>query len=899
MPSDLVLQNATRRVAKATYVPLSLSATGSSSELPTQSVQKFGFIRQLQLQPGDVDRLQAVIETAATLSTDLAVTSDSIPWTTLKSFEGTPMTSQLPSPSVFATVPSANLLALGNALVSLRKQSLGDAHGQESPDAVVSGAALNLLNATILSTQVFEANVTATPVGMLNLERLDMTPAGIERGELLATIPLAPLERTSVVQKEWSAITQDFTSVVTDSLENYSEQGVTDNTDLSQSTTNQSQYSNQFNINSTASGGIGFVSGSVSAGFTAQNAGSHSATVSQKHAVETTRKASSRVKQEHKMTISTSTVEGSSETSTRILQNPSPTDPMRVDYFSLMRKWYVGLYRYGLRLTYDLVIPAPGGTLREIYMQLADLQSKASEGFSFPYAYSDITSMSYPGLSEQFGAAVDPPPEATQILTVGGDQVQGLSTSGGVVTFWPLTINVPDGYWITSIELIAEVGGNYSFRVLGYDMGGPGWSASSDGEFIDQILGGFLDHAEGTQTVTCYFRSANPAAVTLLVTAEATPTAMAQWQATAWGELYSAAQTTYYNQQQTISAEIQALQNEISNVDTLTLRREENDEVMKGVLRWLLGPSFDFMPPDVINLFSDLSTTQSAGQLVNALDQLNHGVSFTGNDLFSDNPKAQQANIDWTTMFQYQEMVKFINEAIEWDNVIYFLYSYFWDAPPAWDFIRQIQHDDATRQAFLRAGSARVVLTIQPGWEQAFVSFVETGGFDTTLDPDHPYMTIASEIQAYDETNYPGIPPANPDGSTPPDAAQYVSTTCSAQVPASPDAAVTIEVASSVGFTTGYQAIIDVWDASSWDPNTQAQGTQESQLITAVPDATHITVAQLVNAHDGTVAPFPVIQSGECGQLIAEWFEYTPTSGTDIAISSDLATSSLPPGVIA
>ena len=38
-------------------------------------------------------------------------------------------------------------------------------------------------------------------------------------------------------------------------------------------------------------------------------------------------------------------------------------------------------------------------------------------------------------------------------------------------------------------------------------------------------------------------------------------------------------------------------------MDTLTLRREENEEIMKGVLRWLLGPTFDFMPADVVNLF--------------------------------------------------------------------------------------------------------------------------------------------------------------------------------------------------------------------------------------------------------------------------------------------------------
>jgi len=36
------------------------------------------------------------------------------------------------------------------------------------------------LNGAITATEAFEQNVAATPIGMLNLERLEMTPAGIE-----------------------------------------------------------------------------------------------------------------------------------------------------------------------------------------------------------------------------------------------------------------------------------------------------------------------------------------------------------------------------------------------------------------------------------------------------------------------------------------------------------------------------------------------------------------------------------------------------------------------------------------------------------------------------------------------------------------------------------------------
>jgi hypothetical protein len=47
---------------------------------------------------------------------------------------------------------------------------------------------------------------------------------------------------------------------------------------------------------------------------------------------------------------------------------------------------------------------------------------------------------------------------------------------------------------------------------------------------------------------------------------------------------------------------------------------------------------------------------------------------------------------------------------------------------------------------------------------------------------------------------------------------------------------------------------------------------------------------RITNPRDGSKCPFPIMQAGEKGQLIAEWFEFTATSGTDIAVTSNLAT---------
>jgi hypothetical protein len=873
-----LLTSSTRRIPKATYVPLQLPAA-----LPDvgRAILKFGYIRQLKLQPGEVDAVQKSPRAAASEP----ITRDANFWSLLRAFEGTPLPAQLPSPSAFAGIPESQLIAFGKALVAIRSQAAAQPKQAPATAAQIvlssdsvqrAGSALNLLNAGIVANNAFVSNISATPIGTLNLERLEMTPAGIERGELLATIPLAPKERTSVVQKEWSVTNQEFTSIVTDSLENYSETGVTENTELAQSTNSQTTHSNQFNVNATASGSfLGFVSGSSSTQFGTQDQTSKSAADSRKDAINTTRKASSRVKQSHKITISTTTVTGTSETTTRTLENPSATDPIRIDYFSLMRKWHVSLYRFGLRLTYDIAVPAPGAAMRAIYEQLAQLQCKARQDFSFPVAYTDITPANYPQLASQYGAQVPPPPASAMVQIVGGPLPNLPGDGKHDWVMGQMNVTVPDGYAISDVKLevmLSNTNDSRPFYVLGSGQAEDLASGEINHTYDLTASNGFMASFQGSQTITYFVTNCSTGSAVFTITQAPTSQTIQQWTASVWNALYNAAQATFYTQQQSVNAEIASLQNKISSVDTLTLRREENEEIMKCVLQWLLGPGFDFMLPEVVALYN-----------AQGKDALTYGVSFTGNEL---NLSASQ----WTAMFMYQEMVKFINEAIEWENVIYYLYSYFWDVPTSWSFIRQIQHPDATRQAFLRAGSARVVLTVRPGFEQAWASFVELGDFGQILPPGHPYFTIAQQIQAYNNINYPGIPPANPNGGGPVDDNEpQVGTTCAAKLQPS-TSPVEIPVADSTGFKIGATAIIDNWDK---DVNpTTGIGVQEIQAIVAVLDSTHITVQSLNYPHDGTSTAFPVVQAGEKGVLIGEWFEYTPTSGTDIAVTSNLATIS-------
>ena len=932
-----LIPEAARTIQRATLGSISLPALtgGGTSDDSGHALAKFRFLRQLALQPGDVETVRRHLEsTADSVSTG---SLDGSLWDVLGSFERRPQGSSLPSPDAVAELPLAILRSFGAALSVLRREALAlPAPSSTGADVLPpaggiaslaprveadgnGGRPLAFLSAIAdAANQAFASSCqqTTLDIGYHNLERLEITPAGIVRGELLATIPLAPLEETAVVQKEWSVTSKEFTSIVTDTLENVSETGVTDNTELTQSTTSQAQHSNQFNITGTVSGGIlDVVQASATAGFTAQDSTSQSATQSAKQAQTLTQKASSRSKQEHKTTISTSTVTGTSESTTRTLRNSDPLNPIRIDYFSLVREWRVRLYRYGVRMTYDVVIPEPGGSLRQAYAYREWLHSQLGP-FCFNVPYDEITTDVWPGetephylvLAQRYATQVPPPPDvAYPPLTK--SQPYSSMPAGGEAVLQTMSFDIPNGYWVKQVvrdwvEMKSPTNSNIWFDIVGANSHYEGGDMPQFGRFpaneppilerADDKSHLFLEHAVGHLDITFWFQWTYASVVQLTVEVEPTPGAWADWRSAVWNALFEAAQSQYYAQQQDTAAKLAELDSKLTTVDTLTLRREESEEIMKMAMEMLVGqwiipawakltwielglnPGPDPPIPDPANPFGPTAP-------VPPVDPVTIGAAFAGT------PGFQTQSALAATELNVEDVFRFINQAIDWENVVTFLYSYIWDAPQAWNFIRNLQHPDADRQAFLRAGAARVVLTVRKGWEQQWATFVDTGKIYATCDDgccSSPYLSIAQEIAAYDDRNYPGLPPANPESQAV-RVEDAVYATCTAVAPYSGNL-VSLKVDSSAGFLVGAQVVIDVYTPVV-DLNNPPPQNQESRVVQAVPSATEIVVEKLDHPH-GHDGPFPVIQPGEKGVVVSEWNEYTPTSGTDIAVTSNLAT---------
>ena len=66
------------------------------------------------------------------------------------------------------------------------------------------------LNTMVDLNYYFQQRMQIEPVGMLHLERMSFIPAGIERGELVHSVPLSPGEEVNISHKEWSNTSEEF-----------------------------------------------------------------------------------------------------------------------------------------------------------------------------------------------------------------------------------------------------------------------------------------------------------------------------------------------------------------------------------------------------------------------------------------------------------------------------------------------------------------------------------------------------------------------------------------------------------------------------------------------------------------------------------------------------------------
>ncbi len=560
-----------------------------------------------------------------------------------------------------------------------------------------------------------------SPIGYLHLERLSYVPAGVEHGELVYSLPLAPAEHVAIVHKEWASTEEEFSELMADQFEDYSERGVVDKTDMAHAASAQRTHGTSFSASVSASGGYGPVTASASSSYSVSGSESTSRNASLSQSQAVTQKASARARKEHRTSFRLAKKTHVEDQTVRHIKNPDPLHPVRYDFHQLLRKWRVDLHRYGVRLTYDLTVPQPAAELLQVYRELQQIDDELEKGFSFPVNPAFVTRATWQLFAGAWGAQVEAPPPL--LISVQATKLVGLFPPEDPT--WDhvdeLRVSLPEGYIYQSHETNhIEARTSDENTLFAY-------AAVDTFHVVNEVTSEIVFGIRAWDT--------SAAVASVRVWLELSAEAEAKWAAAAYQTLHDTAHKAYLEKRQMLESRRTRLAAELSEVHALTLRKLEREEVMKAVLRWLFGHKVDFALP-----------------LSGAL----YGADGRVVDEHLRGP-----------MLAHGTIISFLHQAIEWENITYFLYPYFWTQRPTWDLRLRLRHNDPIHEAFLRAGATRVILPVRPGWERAFVAFLHTGDVHATLPANHPYMTIAEEIENFAKTNYPGLVPANPEDVDP------------------------------------------------------------------------------------------------------------------------------------
>lgn len=99
---------------------------------------------------------------------------------------------------------------------------------------------------------------------------------------------------------------------------------------------------------------------------------------------------------------------------------------------------------------------------------------------------------------------------------------------------------------------------------------------------------------------------------------------------------------------------------------------------------------------------------------------------FNGIDSPADKP-VLYPQLNLTNAAAQGRYIRFFEQAFEWEQLMYHFYPYFWGRKEQWWHKATLEDRDPLFAEFLKAGAARVLVPVRPGFEKAIVHYMETG----------------------------------------------------------------------------------------------------------------------------------------------------------------------------
>jgi hypothetical protein len=396
------------------------------------------------------------------------------------------------------------------------------------------------------------------------------------------------------------------------------------------------------------------------------------------------------------------------------------------------------VFGYGRRMVYEFILPDPAALYKALLIKAFGLDEKFTGGNPpvAPPRASDITEANYLGLADIYGVDDAPaPPDTTKniVLRIGGTpgpeyrlwlggpwRYSGAHSTSG-------TISVPAGYATTSMSgspgaapnghdpgtaSLKILIGQYSLNWYLYGAGADVSSAPLPG-LEGQLLVDFnafnLTYYNPTLTVVCTVKA----------------NVLHAWQSAVHHLLVDA----YQKQKEAYDAALAAFQaaqaekkkemlDSIHNRAPFFNREIERTELKRLAISWLSCQHFDRF---------------------NAMKR-----------------RVQPCGLPQMNLHEAEEqgkIIRFWEQAFDWNLMTYLFYPYFWSAKCAWADKIVEDTGDGLFDKFMQAGAARVQVPVAEGFEDHMLYWENTGqiwgqvGEPPISDTDPHWISMVQEIK--------------------------------------------------------------------------------------------------------------------------------------------------------
>jgi hypothetical protein len=388
------------------------------------------------------------------------------------------------------------------------------------------------------------------------------------------------------------------------------------------------------------------------------------------------------------------------------------------------KKYKARILNYGTRLLYDVVVPEPAAFLIESLKKAVQPESfqltKPVEPQISPSFLGPGTYQNYATRYGVTGSVTPPPDEFVETIAHPDNKRLAPGVSATVAAY---NISIPDGFAAVSgyiqfidSELTANLPtpnffeffiGEKQFFRFGY---APNATVSTLGT-------SFLMNGE-TGDVPVTFRTFPPVvefAYAIGINCKRTDKAYERWQLKTHATIMAGYQRQLAAYEDKLAQYRAVVRGQVAQAQNFAHDPSiEQEELKKAFIALLLS------------------------------EQFSQAYRATPNPLaFPPNP---------TAVTKWGAMVAFFERAFEWENLMYTYYPYFWGRQTSWGELILIQDTNPQFEAFLKAGAARVVIPVRPGFEAALAHFQETG--DIWMGKEMPdmfsdyYVSIIDEIKA-------------------------------------------------------------------------------------------------------------------------------------------------------